>query len=267
MTSVSVVFLTYNRSDLLQRTIESIRAALSQLEVHAEFVISDDASDRVHRVVIDGYDADKKLFASSNQGLGASSNRGIAAANFDLILQIQDDCEFCGSPEALRNAFEILMSDSEVGVVQLASSMEAPVKSIRQLGNGAKYVVFENDLQPRQIECGLRPYSDQPHLKRREFCDAIGRYREGAPMTVTELDFQLRVANQTRWYVSALEGSKLFRHNGGNRSFNPSVRRNRRIQRLESIPVLGVVLQRLRMALRLVRSHVLKQERSGRSDL
>lgn len=252
--AISVIFITYNRADLLVETFHSIKAAIDKCELEAEYIVSDDGSEDSHRAVISGLPFDRVIFADRNQGLGANCNKGLAAARFEYILQIQDDREFCGRPESLLQAIEILKVDARIGIVQLSSSMEAAVKEEVVLLPEIQYVVFENDQMMIERPCGLRPYSDQPHMKRREFCRDIGLYREGIPMTDMELDYQKRVANQDRWYVAALKGAPYFRHTGIDRTFNPSIQRAKRIQRLEAVPVIGPVLRGARSLARAIRS-------------
>jgi glycosyltransferase involved in cell wall biosynthesis len=250
---VSVVLITYNRADLLVNTFSAIKAAIDACGLEAEYILCDDGSTESHRKILDALPVDRRLMAPRNQGLGANCNKGLAAARYKYILQIQDDTEFCGQPEALLRALEILHVDRRVGVVQLSSSMEAKIKEEICLSGGSSYVVFDNDGMPVERPCGLRPYSDQPHLKRREFCDDVGPYREDMPMTKMELEYQRRVANQERWYVAAPKEGVLFRHTGEGRTFNPSIKRAERIQLLERIPALGPILRFMRGLARRIR--------------
>jgi hypothetical protein len=237
--------------------LRSIRSAIDAIGLPVEYIISDDASDPTHQALIARLSVNHRVIAPRNQGLGANTNKGLAAARGEFILQLQDDCEFVGQPQRLLDALQILREDHEIGIVQLVSSMEAEVADTRSLTSGVSYVVFRNDQLDHIRESGARPYSDQPHVKRRQFCSDIGPYMEGVPMTTMELQYQKRVANQSRWSVAALgNGAGLFRHLGAERTFNPSVLRARRIAAVESIPLIGRVVRRLRGGARAVRDRL-----------
>lgn len=260
--SISVVFVTYNRADLLERTFLSMRTAIGAIGLAAEYIVSDDASDLSHQDIIARLPFDKKLIADRNQGLGANANKGVASASNEYILQVQDDCEFVGDPSRLHDALRILEEDPRVGIVQLVSSMEAAVEEECACPNkpSVRYVLFSNDQMDRVRDSGLRPYSDQPHIKRRQFCNDIGTYREGVRMTTMELDYQRRVANQNRWYVATfVDRNALFQHLGADRTFNPSVLRARRIEKVESIPVVGKALRHVRRLGRETRNSLRKR--------
>src|SRR5450759_3327150 len=90
---VSVLFITYNRSDLLEIAFRSIRERVDFGNLRVEFIVSDDASDPKHLSRIRSLPFDKHVLSAKNRGLGNNCNKGIAAADGKYILQIQDDCE------------------------------------------------------------------------------------------------------------------------------------------------------------------------------
>jgi len=89
---------------------------------------------------------------------------------------------------------------------------------------------------PSAIIVAEAPYSDNPHLKRREFYEAVGPYAEGVPMTKMELAMARAVAAQARFSVATIDGLDVFRHIGGRFSFNPGVRRDKWLARVEAVP-------------------------------
>lgn len=250
---VSVLFITYNRSDLLEISFHSVRDRMEFGKLRVEFIVSDDASDEAHLSRVRSLPFHKHVLSAANMGLGNNCNKGIAAAEGRYILQVQDDCEFVGDRTFISSAVQILQSDPEVGIVQLTHQTPDVAHEMRCLGDGTRYRVFENDGIPRKRESGARPYSDQPHLKRRQFYEDIGPYREGASMSDMELNYQQRVACQHRWHVASIELAPGFKHLGASRSFNPSHERARRLVRFEGYPLVGPLLRRLRPAVRRVR--------------
>jgi glycosyltransferase involved in cell wall biosynthesis len=251
---VSVLFVSFNRSDLLARAVSSVRDRLNFEGLAHEFIVTDDASDPRHMAVIRALDVDRILTAGRNTGIGANCNRGLRSCRGEFILQIQDDCEFIGSHDLLYRAIEIMRHDSDVGIVQLTRQASAVPHDVRRLRDGTQYLLFMNDGLPRRRECGMRPYSDQPHLKRRSFVLDVGPYAEGKRMTVTEISYQQRVACQSRWRVAHLPQEQSFRHLGADRSFNDSWLRGKRLERIEQYPVIGPLFGRSRPYLRTMRN-------------
>jgi hypothetical protein len=251
---LSIVFLTYNRSDLLKIAVTSTRAALAGLAgLQQEFIVSDDASEDEHKASILDLGVDQVLIAEKNFGLSHNHNKALKACGYDYILSLQDDWEFVGSPETLRSAIEILDGDPEIGVINFIPPTLPIPRSERRSPSGASYTVFDNDGLPRKRGAGYRPYSDRPHLKRRQFVLDLGDYNEQLPMTLAELDFQQRVACQTRWKVAHLHGAPPFKHLGADRTFNPGYHRAQRLEQFYRLPVLGPVYRRLRTIARTYR--------------
>lgn len=253
---VSVLFITYNRSDLLEIAFRAVRERVDFGNLRVEFIVSDDASDTAHLSRIRVLPFHKHVLSAENKGLGNNCNKGIAAVAGRYILQIQDDCQFVGAGTLIVTALEILQSDRDVGIVQLTHQTPGVPHEVRCLADGTRYWVFHNDAVPRKRDCGARPYSDQPHLKRRQFCEDIGPYKEGVSMIDMELDYQQRVACQTVWRVASLGPTHSFNHLGAARSFNPCVIRAERLERLERYPLVGPFLRHLRPAARRLRDWV-----------
>lgn len=238
--SLSVVFLSYNRTDLLAGAIGSLRSALAEPpRLEAEIVVSDDASTGEHAERLGQIDADAVVRAPDNRGLSHNHNQGLRACRFDPILSIQDDWRFVGQRADLEAALTILRRDQTVGVVNFCPSGEPLDHELRTLPDGRAYQVFANDRLRRLRPSSRRPYTDRPHLKRRAFVEDLGDYREDLPMTRAELEFQQRVACQNRWRVAWLVGPSPFAHLGADCSFNPGSPLGRRIDMVEALPVVG----------------------------
>jgi glycosyltransferase involved in cell wall biosynthesis len=253
---VSVLFITYNRSDLLEIAFRSIRERVDFGNLRVEFVVSDDASDPAHLSRVRSLAFDKHVLSTKNRGLGHNCNKGIAATDGRYILQIQDDCEFVGERTLISTALQILQADPEIGIVQLTHQTPDVVHEMRYLENGTWYRIYENDGISGRRDCGARPYSDQPHLKRRQFCADIGPYMEGVAMSDMEVNYQQRVACQHRWRVASMEKAPGFKHLGASRSFNPSHKRARRLALLDACSLVGPILRQLRPAVRQIRDWV-----------
>lgn len=247
---ISVLLVTYNRSDMLERTVHFLRERADLDGLIVEYVITDDASEPAHLDRVLSLAADTHVTSPVNRGLGHNCNKGIAACAGKLIFQLQDDWEFLGPADVLKTAMRILDADPEIGVVQLIDAVPDLPHELRTLADGIAYRVFANDGLSQRRPSGARPYSDQPHVKHRQFIHDIGPYQEGVPMADMELDYQRAVACQTRWRVASLPGVSAFAHLGADQSFNTSTLRNQRLARLERTPIVGPLFRVVRPALR-----------------
>lgn len=235
--TIYFLFITYNRSDLLEKSFFSLRNAVLKIGLQAIYIASDDASNKEHQGKIDKMGFDLVISAASNSGLGANQNQGLAACKSGYIFQVQDDWIFTGNPSDLLQAINIVESDKRIGILQLTNVMsDLPVEQRKLNSNGFR--VFRNDGLPWYRNCSVRPYSDNPHLKRIEFVSDLGQYLEGVPMTVSENDFKKRVALQNKWKVAQMD-SCIFEHLGKEVSLNEGGKRHPVINMIKSIPLLG----------------------------
>lgn len=235
MTELSVIFVTYNRSNLLIEAIMSLRQTLDKNGFSYEIIVADDCSSDEHQKKICEIQDIKIVHTNKNSGLGANVNNGLSHANGRLILQLQDDWLWNGADECLIASINFINENFDVGIVQLTKvGTDLPV-SYRE-NNGYLFQVFQNDHVPWMRDCGIRPYSDQPHIKRKEFICDLGPYLEGTPMTYCENEFKHRVSNQSKWRVSMIEGGVCFKHLGAMQSFNPGGRRHPLVLFLHKFP-------------------------------
>lgn len=113
---VSVVMPTYNRADLLPRSIESI---LNQTYDHFEFIIVDDGSTDNSAALIHAYQAQDPriiyLKNEKNQGISFSRNRGTDAARGKYVA-IMDSDDY-SEPERLAKSVAFLEKYPEMTVV------------------------------------------------------------------------------------------------------------------------------------------------------
>ena len=93
MPTVSVVIPTYNRADVLPRTIDSV---LSQSYDDFECIVVDDASTDDTEAVVSSYDDDRLRYLQhdENRGANAARNTGIRAATGIYVSFLDSDDEF-----------------------------------------------------------------------------------------------------------------------------------------------------------------------------
>jgi glycosyltransferase involved in cell wall biosynthesis len=239
---ISCLFITYNRSDLLAKTFEALKDGIANSGLVAEFVVSDDSSSPTHQIAISKLTFDAMAVAKCNSGLGANQNRGLALCKHQFILQVQDDMLFIGCPLELSASIELLKSDGEIGIVQL-TPVHSDLPFERRMIGVHEFVIFVNDGLPWLRNCGVRPYSDLPHIKRREFVTDLGPYLEGVSMPDCENDYKRRVARQRKWKVAQLVSSGSFKHLGEDVSYNLGGKRHPLLRSISSLPVFGTKLE------------------------
>lgn len=229
---ITVVVMGYRRSALLTRTIHSLLEVTSY--PHIETILCDDGSPRQEQSEMRHLPFDRFLLAKQNEGLGRNANKGIHAATGQYILHLQDDWLCRGPVDFLEAAVCVLQERKDIGMVRFRPiSVDAPHERY-QTQSGLVARVYESNIFART---GQYAYTDNPHLKTKEFHDALGPYREHVPMTTMELDFSRRVDEQTRFRVAFIDGYDVFEHIGAAHSFNPSARRAALGARLRANPV------------------------------
>ena len=73
-------------------------------------------------------------------------------------------------------------------------------------------------------------------------------------MTTMELDYQMRVANQSRWGIANFSHEDHFEHLGVERSFNPGNILAKRVEKLEAIPGVKSIISLIKYLRRSVKS-------------
>lgn len=225
---VSVVFISYNRVELLKRTFEEFRRHCDYPNL--ELILSDDASSPRQRAAMLRMGFDNFIFSSRNEKMGANINKGIQAARGEYILHLEDDWE-CRAENAdfIAQAVEIMKIYPDVGCVRF-NFIDFPNYEIREGPTGRKVRVYFNS-QPASKQ-SIYVYSNNPHLKRRSFHEDVGWFIEGEPVGITEDAFCRLFLRQNKWRVAAVEEWQLFRHIGAQLSTRPDRWRERLRYRL-----------------------------------
>jgi glycosyltransferase involved in cell wall biosynthesis len=221
-----------------------------------ELILSDDGSDAQNRGIIDCLAFDKRLISKTNAGLGTSSNKGLSAASGDFILQLQDDWILTGRGDFLRKAVEVLQSMRDIGMILFRDRPELPVSGRRQFGELAVDLLLDRvNREGIILRVGDGAYSDNPHLKRRDFHEIVGPYAEGVPMAIMELQMQKQVCAQTTYRVATIEGMNVFKHIGDKFSFDPAKRLSRKLDRIRRLPGGLMLINLARTVRRRARRH------------
>lgn len=218
--ALSVLFVTYRRPELLERSFASLRPYLSGLRV--EYVVSDDGSPADVQSRIRTMPFDRYVFAKRNQGLGANNNKGLAACTGRYILLLQDDWQAMADLDGIIGAaIEILENDPDVGMIRFyGDPNQHPPLERRTLGRVEYFVC---DHRHKDYNKRYHVYSDTPHLRRAILSDpaVLGAYKEGCSMEESEEEYSNRFEQQGRFRIAFMSPHerRYFLHLGAETSY------------------------------------------------
>lgn len=222
---VSVLFITYKRFDLLERSVHNFRANTDYPNL--QLVISDNGSGSEIQARIRALPADVFAFMPKNRGLGANNNNGIRHCAGKYILMIQDDCICCGPPEYLRNTIEVMEENPGVGLVNYGYGPPHILDESRALpgSNEPCYLVLRPYIDSNGVQS---TYCDQPHVMSRAAFDLVGYYIEPREIGNSEDDYRRRWRDQDRYATAIFPAyyNKAFVHEGAH-SIRATYFRNR----------------------------------------
>jgi glycosyltransferase involved in cell wall biosynthesis len=109
---VSIIIPTYNRSNLLRLTIESV---LAQTYPNIEIIVVDDDSTDDTAAVIEQYAGRVIYIKQANQGASVARNTGFQAASGEYINFLDDDDLLM--PTKIERQVQVLDSHPEIGLV------------------------------------------------------------------------------------------------------------------------------------------------------
>ena len=171
---VSLLITHYNRSSSLERLLRTCKELNYNFP---EIVVSDDGSDVEHLSYIkklqDIYDF-RLITTDENKGLGNNINKGQAAVTFPYTLYIQED--FVPLPafgDHFMDALEIIEKRRDIDIIRFYSYIQYP--HVKPFEKG----YFEMIYKPWSLNyLKIYYYSDHPHLRKSNFIDKFGPYKE-----------------------------------------------------------------------------------------
>lgn len=216
---LTVLFITFNRSDMLERSFQAIKSCQELKDV--KVIVSDDCSKAEHLDRIRYMGFDQVISAERNGGLGKNNNKGLRAVSSEFCLMVQDDC-MLATPDAVSRSLKILKADPSIGMVRLNGDVDV-FPLVRREAGGMPYWVCDHTSEAyaqlkQQPGKRLRVYSDQPHVRRTSLHErVVGYYVEGTPMEQSEMDYEDRMDAQGELFVAFLNPTPFehFVHAGG----------------------------------------------------
>lgn len=214
---VSVLFITYKRFDLLERSIRAFRENTDYPNL--EIVIADDGSGAEIQKQIRALPADVFALAPKNRGLGANNNNGLKHCSGKYILMIQDDCMCRGPRDYLKNTIQVMEANPDIGIVNYCGAPH-PLDTNRPLaGSDELCYPISRPYDNGTIEHYL--YTDQPHVRSRAAQESMGEYAETPGIGNCEEEYSRRWRDQKKLGTAVFPSyyKTLFVHEGSERSF------------------------------------------------
>ncbi|MDX3915430.1 MULTISPECIES: glycosyltransferase family 2 protein [Olivibacter] len=187
--SVSLLITHYNRS----RSLHNLLNAFSNLNcTFGEIIVSDDGSRPEHIEYIRQLQEQfnfRCVTSERNRGLGNNLNKGQDVVSKLYTLYVQED--FIPMPlfiERLGMALHHMERDQKIDLVRFYSYIPFPYS--RPYDEHFSKLLFKSfGIKYNK----LHMYSDHPHLRRSNFFEKFGRYKEGIKGDVTEYNMCLSV--------------------------------------------------------------------------
>lgn len=196
MVAVSVIIPTYNRAEVLPRSIESV---LNQTFRNFELIIVDDASTDSTQEVVNSYDDDRIEYIrhSENRNGSAARNTGIRSAQGTYIALLDSDDEWY--PEKLEKQISQLQSRSDDWVANYCrTTTKRDSKIIKFIAE-----VLSHDAKhegQKEIIKGLLTLSGFIHggstiVAKRDVVESIGGFDESFERN-QDIEFTIRLASE-----------------------------------------------------------------------
>lgn len=187
--NITFLITHYNRSASLKRLLANLRDL--SLSFH-EILVSDDCSRPEHLDQLKEIEKGGEIRLVTtpvNKGLGNNLNKGQLATKTPYVLYVQED--FVAKPEfvpKLKSSLEMMEEDSSIDIARYYAYYEYPYLTPRRDGFfDMNFSFFSRGYKKFAF------YSDHPHLRRSNFFERFGMYKEGIPLEKTEFSMMMSV--------------------------------------------------------------------------
>ncbi|MBB5436362.1 glycosyltransferase involved in cell wall biosynthesis [Pedobacter sp. AK017] len=186
---VTLLITHYNRSESLERLLN----AFTDLKLgFGETVVSDDCSNAYHLNKLYRLQEQfnfKLVTTPVNGGLGHNINKGQDAVSKKYTVYIQEDFVPLAPFEAhFKEALNMMIEDHCWDLITFYSYVPYPY--LRPYKNGFSEKIFHwNPIYSNNLKFYL--YGDHPHLRKSDFFNKFGRYKEGINGDETEMEMSL----------------------------------------------------------------------------
>ncbi len=236
---VTLLITHYNRSCSLERLLDTFYKMDCKFE---DIVVSDDCCKPEHmeklRMLHSAYSF-RLVTTPENKGLGNNINKGQDAIQTPYTLYLQEDFVPADNfPSKLQYAMQFMDEQKDLDMVRFYSYFKYPY--LKPVKNGFSKMHFKI-WYPGYKKFYL--YSDHPHLRRSNFLEKFGRYKEGVNIEVSEYGMMmsfLKNKGQALYYddhkglfdqVNSCDEPSTFKRNFLRESNNPFIAATRHIFR------------------------------------
>ena len=184
LSDVTLLIMHYNRSRSLRKSLETMKTKGIEFEA---VVVSDDGSRPEHLNALKEMQKEfgfELVTTPVNRGLGHNNNKGQDAVKTPYTLYAQED--FFAStafPLLIMDAIQIIKEQQNIDMVRLYLAPGLGYPYLAPYFRGFRAMKF-HILKPGKDKFFV--YSDHPHLRRSNFFQKFGRYKEGIPAIKTE---------------------------------------------------------------------------------
>ena len=201
MMNISVVIPTYNRKELLKRSIDSV---INQTIKPSEIIIVDDGSnDGTEAMVKKKYDS-LKLIKQKNKGASAARNSGIKASSGEWICFLDSDDEW--KNDKLEKQIIAMKSNPSY---KFFHSNEIWIKNGKRINQKKKHKKYGGDIFKKCLDmCRISPSSV---LIDKSIFEEIGFFNEN--LVVCE-DYELWLRICDKYEVFFIDEPLIFKYGG-----------------------------------------------------
>lgn len=115
--NITLVITSCGRLELLRQTIESL---LSKSDFDKKIIIDDSADKTIHAYLKDKYSSQFELILNEkNIGQIKSIDKAYQKVNTEFIFHCEDDWQFYGNSEFIKDSIQILNNDPSISMVSL----------------------------------------------------------------------------------------------------------------------------------------------------
>lgn len=187
--NISLLITHYNRPGSLERLLNSFEELNCSF---GEIVVSDDGSQPDNLKQLQqlqkkyGY---KLITTPINKGLGNNINKGQRAVTKPYTLYVQED--FVPKeifPDKLLRSAQFMVDDESLDMVRYYAYQKFPF--LKPFSDGFSWMIF-NPWDIFSTYNKYYMYSDHPHLRRSDFLDKFGDYKEGVNVEKAEYSMMM----------------------------------------------------------------------------
>jgi glycosyltransferase involved in cell wall biosynthesis len=211
--NVTLLVTHYNRSKSLERLLNAFAA----LKVtFGDIIVSDDGSkpETVEQLKTLQQTLNFKLVTTpKNKGLGNNINKGQDEVKTPYTLYVQEDFEPTDIfARHFTDALQFMEDDKGLDIVRFYAYFKYPYT--KPYGKGFSEMMFKlSPLATNHLKFYV--YSDHPHLRRSNFLEKFGRYREGIKGDLTEFSMAASFVQKKGRGILFDEFTQLFYHGAG----------------------------------------------------